>query len=723
MTALSILLKASLVLLGAAGITRVADRRLSAATRHLIWTLAAAAVLLLPALSMTLPRWTAVSLPAPVMAVPRDAAAVDLSRSVELLAEPGATADTPVVTRPTPGGAEAPTDIAWTTLLTWLYGAGVVVLLVRIAAERLLLQRLAAAASVEQRPEWQALLTACAERLGLRRTVRLLRTSEPTMPMAFGLLRTSVVLPREADDWTPARREAVLLHELAHAARFDCLTQTLAAVACAVYWVHPGVWWMARRLRIERELACDDCVIASGADARDYAGHLLEIAYAFARRRAPMLAVPMAGSRQLEGRLLALLDAARRRSGLASRGRVVAALIMLAVLVPLAAATVSSARQSPPPADSTPAAQDATRTAPVVLPDESDVGTWEIRPARQVGMPAVYLEMRENHSSHGHTVNVSDLTGLSAAQLTATGPVSMTLRRDAGTFRLDGVTRNGIAAGTYLLELDPAFADRLVRRGLARPSLAQQRLLARQNIGERFLDQVTTAGQEQPTLDDIIRAAQHGVDPDFIDGLARVGYRNLSLEQLIGLRNHGVDPEYIDELAAVGFKSLTLEQLLNLRNHGVDPDYVRELAALGFTSLSLNELVNLRNHGVDPDYIREMNGLGFRSLDLAQLINLRNHGVDPDYVSGMNELGYRSLTLDQLVDLRNHGVDPDYVTGLRDLGYTSVPLPRLVELRSRGVDPDYIRELAAAGYSKLTLEQLMELRSRGIDASSIRARR
>ncbi len=105
----------------------------------------------------------------------------------------------------------------------------------------------------------------------------------------------------------------MLLHELAHVARLDCLTQTLAMVACAMYWFHPAAWWAARRLRVERELACDDRVIAAGTEPREYAGHLLEIAYALGASRAPALAVTMARRGQLESRLLAALDAARNR--------------------------------------------------------------------------------------------------------------------------------------------------------------------------------------------------------------------------------------------------------------------------------------------------------------------------------------------------------------------------------------------------------------------------
>ena len=134
------------------------------------------------------------------------------------------------------------------------------------------------------------------------------------MPMAFGTRRPSILIPAIADTWPDDRRRAVVLHELAHVARYDCLTQTLAFAACAMYWFHPAVWWVARRLRIERELACDDRVIAAGTQPREYAGHLLEIAYSFGGHRAPALAVSMARPRQLEGRMLAALDAARNRA-------------------------------------------------------------------------------------------------------------------------------------------------------------------------------------------------------------------------------------------------------------------------------------------------------------------------------------------------------------------------------------------------------------------------
>src|SRR5262249_59448889 len=86
---------------------------------------------------------------------------------------------------------------------------------------------------------------------------------------------------KEANKWSMECRWIVMAHELTHVKRRDCLMQALAQLVCAVYWFNPLVWFAAWRLRVERELACDDHVLEAGAKASGYASPLGELASSF----------------------------------------------------------------------------------------------------------------------------------------------------------------------------------------------------------------------------------------------------------------------------------------------------------------------------------------------------------------------------------------------------------------------------------------------------------
>jgi HEAT repeat protein len=160
-------------------------------------------------------------------------------------------------------------------------------------------------------------------------------------------VRSAVLLPSDADDWSDERRQVVLLHELAHVKRRDCLTQMLAQVACAIYWFNPLIWAAARQLRMERERACDDQVLDAGTKASDYADHLLDIARSFRSAGCSSLAaVAIARRSQLEGRLLAILDPSLSRRGLNRIASMTVGLIVMLVVLPLAAIRPSAQAQA-----------------------------------------------------------------------------------------------------------------------------------------------------------------------------------------------------------------------------------------------------------------------------------------------------------------------------------------------------------------------------------------
>jgi beta-lactamase regulating signal transducer with metallopeptidase domain len=724
------------LLLGAAGcVAALLRRRTSAAARHLIWSLALAGTLLLPMASIAVPVWTFTIGAAPKAA---DATPV-IDRGNGSAAGPSTPASFAVDSVAAPAGARF--NLSWPALIGAVYSGGVAVVLIAGFVHRSRVRRCARRASDVRDPEWSRLLAECARAAGVRREVRLLRSREQSMPMTFGIRRPSILIPAIAGTWTSDRRRAVILHELAHIARRDCLTQTLAFVACTVYWFHPAVWWATRRLRIERELACDDRVIAAGTQPREYAGHLLEIAYSFGDHRASAMAVSMARPRELESRMLAALDGGRNRTVPAAPVRVAGTLVAAAWLMGIAGATptldasgpeddhpgiAETARQPAPPlervlTDLRAGTDSLLRTAAAAIQtaQENLPGTWELRPTGKEGV--VHLRLMELSSSSGTDVPVDRLEGLTPAQLAGPGgPVQFRIRRDAGTFTFEGVLRNRVAAGTFSFSPDPSFPAALAKRGFAQPTAREQYQMARHDIGFAYIDELSKQGYARPPIAELVRAGQHGVNLTYLREMGALGYRLGSLEPLVTLRDHGVTPDYVRGLADLGYKQLPADDLRKARDHGITPEYVRGMRDSGYASLTMEELVNARDHGVTPEYVRELGEAGHRKLSLQQLIRVRDHGVGGEYARDMRQLGF-AVPIDELVRARDHGVTVEFVRGMAALGYTNLTLDNLIRIRDHGVTPDYAKALKALGYDRLAVEDLVMLRDHGLTPERIRA--
>src|SRR5437879_2976754 len=333
------------VLLVLAAVVTIFLRRSPASLRHLVWTLACGGVLALPLASALLPNWKLALWPR--LDVPVAFNAEHLApRAAEPEPQPAARV-VPTVHAPTPSPSST-IDAEpvrwrltpdWTALVfpVWLSGVGAVLILLAVGIARIMwLDRVTRPVEDEA---WLMLVDELSLELGLRRHVRLLQSQGPAMPMTWGIRRPAILLPAEANDWTPARRRDVLLHELAHVKRHDFLIQLIARIACAVYWFHPVVWLAATRLREERERACDDHVLRAGATLSTYATHLLEIARDLRAARATALAsVAMARPAQLATRLLDVLDTRRRRDTLSAKSALPAWIAAIVVVVPLAAA-------------------------------------------------------------------------------------------------------------------------------------------------------------------------------------------------------------------------------------------------------------------------------------------------------------------------------------------------------------------------------------------------
>ena len=124
-----------------------------------------------------------------------------------------------------------------------------------------------------------ALVRETAGRLGLRRIPRAVLTDVDCSPFVCGVRHAVLVLPQGLTATLSASElNHVLLHELAHVRRLDLVWGWIAELARMVYFFHPVVHWIAYRVRLERELACDQMAMAtSGQGAAEYAATLVRV--------------------------------------------------------------------------------------------------------------------------------------------------------------------------------------------------------------------------------------------------------------------------------------------------------------------------------------------------------------------------------------------------------------------------------------------------------------
>ncbi|MEA2764668.1 MAG: hypothetical protein QOK07_1072 [Gemmatimonadaceae bacterium] len=340
-----LLTKATIILLLALGMT-VVMQRASAGARHLVWLVAVAALLFVPALT----AWG----PLPVRVLPALSSAGRQSsggpgsktagtNTIEI--DNARLAATGTVEAAAPSGNGASLTISDSGLKTGIsilfliWAAVVVAIAASLGYAALSVRRIVKRARPLDSPDWLNPLWEVSDRFALDEPPRLLRSEDAKMPFACGLFTPTIVLPAECDSWSLDRRRAVLLHELAHVRRHDLIGHTLGRLACAVYWFHPLVWTAAKRLRSESERACDDLALACGARAADYAEHLLDIVTSVRRDSTPSVALAMARRKEFEGRMLAILDPELRHSSPSRRqsATLIGSLALISIVVGAAA--------------------------------------------------------------------------------------------------------------------------------------------------------------------------------------------------------------------------------------------------------------------------------------------------------------------------------------------------------------------------------------------------
>ncbi|MDP9173324.1 MAG: M56 family metallopeptidase [Planctomycetota bacterium] len=440
-------IKSGIVLAAAAGLSLMI-RRASAAARHLVWTIALVAAVLVPVLTLALPQWRINVLPggtftslafspvetgAPVAATNNNRKIagktdeeVGGNRLPNLITEgfPSAVikhtpSDTVKISKASAATGERASRGSGTNstqlwicaaMAAWLCGAIAVWgtwVLGAIAIRRAGRKAVAA-------PDGPllALRDRLCDELRFSRKARVLISDSAAMPVTWGVIAPRILLPRDAGSWPADQARSVLLHELAHVRRLDCATQFLGLMACAIYWFNPLVWLAAHRLRIERERACDDVVLNHGAAAEIYAEQLVLVARTLRwAHLASRAAIAMARPSQLRGRVVAILDDSINRRGMTRRVAIIAVILGAMGTIPLSAIHLGvrppnvGAAETGPTLPTTPP---APATLPAQLPlagaDQHVVGRVADDAGQPVGGAHVVVWALKNGRSFKQTV-------------------------------------------------------------------------------------------------------------------------------------------------------------------------------------------------------------------------------------------------------------------------------------------------------------------------------
>jgi beta-lactamase regulating signal transducer with metallopeptidase domain len=183
---------------------------------------------------------------------------------------------------------------------------------------------------------------AALQRPGLRRPIQINLSNDIDSPMAAGLGSPIVLIPdRVAAEMADDDLEAIILHELAHLLRWDDWTKLAQKIVQTLFFFHPAVYMVGRQLELERELACDEWVIAQTGAVDRYARCLTRLVQLSNGTATSLIPGVLSGRKQIFKRFERLLfHTPGEKNGKRSHARLFVLVAMLAVTALLGAQMV-----------------------------------------------------------------------------------------------------------------------------------------------------------------------------------------------------------------------------------------------------------------------------------------------------------------------------------------------------------------------------------------------
>ena len=188
-----------------------------------------------------------------------------------------------------------------------------------------------------------------AQAMGLRRSPRIGTLAGLATPAVSGLLRPTLLLPRDWLSRAPGMRARhALLHEVAHVRRGDLWLDELCHALRSLFWFHPLVWFAARRIHALGELACDaDVARVLGREAPAYRDTLVLAARDVLARGEPPLARALVGDcSQITARVEHLHRSSMPSRALVRGASTVLALVLAACVLPMDARSLELRAQA-----------------------------------------------------------------------------------------------------------------------------------------------------------------------------------------------------------------------------------------------------------------------------------------------------------------------------------------------------------------------------------------
>ena len=166
----------------------------------------------------------------------------------------------------------------WLGVVVGVWCCGVVMFSIRPVWGWFNVQRLKTVGVSPVADSVQQALKRIEQKLQISRRVQLLQSSLVNVPVVVGCFQSVILLPASFISGVPVSQlEAILAHELAHVRRYDYLVNLMQTLVETLFFYHPAVWWVSRRIRIERENCCDDLVVAVFGNKVEYGRALLAV--------------------------------------------------------------------------------------------------------------------------------------------------------------------------------------------------------------------------------------------------------------------------------------------------------------------------------------------------------------------------------------------------------------------------------------------------------------